>query len=287
MRIYKRLFGRKPNGGFTLVEMIVSCALLGILAVGITAFVAPVMQTISDSKVNARASLLAETMEGYIRRSTVNSCYVKIFTNAKSSDVELNGVVTTDTDLKAMKEFVGKAENKKIYDLRCIGIRWDTVGNRYIITNETLSDAAGSVELQPSKTYKVFEDCFYKHLYPEVKFEQVTADVTTTDASGNEVTKTEKVGALKTTVTVYTEQEHTNGVFTFQGVGYTDYINIRNKNINPTGKNVFYEIKSVNPGMVDADHPQTFIYFVTRKPSYTSTSGGGSSTPSSSSSSTT
>ncbi len=268
MRIYKRLFGRKPNGGFTLAEMVVSCALLGILAVGITAFVAPVLRSAAEVKVNARASLLAETIEGYIRRSTVNSCYVKIFTNVDSEDVKSGGVVTTNEDLIEMRKFFDKDDNSKIYDFRCIGICWDSVENKYILKNETLSTHSGALDLQ-TESYDVFENCFYKHLYPVVTFEQLSAEVTKTDESGNEVTTTEKVGAMKTTVTVYTTQD-TSGLFTFQGVGYTDYINIRNPNINPTGVYKFYEIEALHESDgVSVTYPQTYIYFITRKPSYT------------------
>ena len=74
------------------------------------------------------------------------------------------------------------------------------------------------------------------------------------------------VAAVKTTVQVYTDASMTKGL-TFQGVGYTDFINIRNGNINPSKIYKFFPITDANPG-VDVTFPETYIYYVTRKPTY-------------------
>ena len=75
-KLIKLLKRRRKNSGFTLVEMVISCGLLGILVVGITLFISPVLQSAASNEVNVRATLLADTVNNYISRTTRGSYYV-------------------------------------------------------------------------------------------------------------------------------------------------------------------------------------------------------------------
>lgn len=113
---------RKKNSGFTLVELVVSCGLLGILVVGVTAFIGPVLKTAGDSEKDVRATLLAQTMDEYVNRSIRDSYYVAIFTNADRAMVGKTGSISQNENILAMKDFVD--QNKEVYELKCFSYSW-------------------------------------------------------------------------------------------------------------------------------------------------------------------
>ncbi len=160
----KRLLRKRNNGGFTLVEVIVASALLGVLMLGVFGFVQPVLKSVREKEQDARAVMLAETIESYISSSTKYAYYVQTFSGVTHSDVKSLNTATLapiakakyisnkfdliDEDAKdkeqaekdaelADKVFVeaeGTLENMidcmnnvvgtENYEIRCIGMRW-------------------------------------------------------------------------------------------------------------------------------------------------------------------
>lgn len=304
MKKILKLRKRRKNGGFTLVEVIVSCVLLGVLILAVMAMITPVMNVITLNENNANALMISEAVEAHIDRNIKNSLYCGVFTNVLPSSTagaiseELTaagGEIQKNGALKEMLTFLKTDENMKIYDVKIIGIRWleDTRTHqyKYMLTNITSKVKDDGSCLIDFKEEKVFENCFYENMFPDIKFEVKSYDFK--DSAGN-VTETRNV-ALKTTAEVYSNSEMT--ALGASGTGYADFINIRTKSINPDG---IYKLYSIAPdsddttfetevrtddvfktGYPDA-HPETYIVYVTRKLKYADPPAS-SSTPSSSS----
>lgn len=259
---------RRKNSGFTLVELVVSCGLLGILVVGVTAFIAPVLKTAGDSEKDVRATLLAQTMDEYVNRSIRDSYYVAIFTNADRTMVTDNAVITKNENIKAMKDYVDK--NNEIYELKCFSYSWaeDVQSNEYKYMLMSEKFKVGSTALEGS--IPVFENCFYDGLFPEIEIEQLKGKNLSGDISDSSESIAESgsegevpISAVKTTFNIYTVAEMKTP--SFIGYGFTEFINVRAaSDENKTQKFMFYPIEDMAS---TAEHPTTFIYYVARKPS--------------------
>ena len=105
----------RNKGGFTLSEVIISCALLGILMLGIVMFISPILETVKTTNSSTRASNAAESIEYYISRSIRNAAYIAVFTETNFTDVQSKASAVI-TDLKA------KTDSN--YNLKCISKRY-------------------------------------------------------------------------------------------------------------------------------------------------------------------
>lgn len=271
----KRIFGKRNNGGFTLVEVIISCALLGILIAGVFGFVAPVMASISIKEDNGRALMLSEAIQTYINRSLKNSIYVLVIENAHIDDMVVGGNVPSHASVVEMLATMNNPDYKDVYDLKCIGIRsmYDEKMQeyKYMLTNEFF--VAGTASLDPTATQMVFEDCFYEGLFPKLTFKTLTTEVETgTDESGGPTLVEQEVPVIKTTADVYLDPDLTE--LSFEQVGYINFGNIKSPFYNVSGSYKVYpyytvrtpdEAKTAFPGE-NGLHPATFIYYITRKP---------------------
>ena len=263
-RLLKR---RRKNSGFTLVEVVISCGLLGILVLGITLFITPVLKSAASNEASVRATLLAETVNNYISRSTRSAYFVQVFTNAKREDALKDGKITQNENLIKMKNFVEKntdVNGKKVFELKCISFSWENdtrlLENKYMVMNETFVKGTTTIN---ENGIPVFENCFYDGLYPEFIVEQLKETVESTEEGKPPTEKA--VPALKITTNVYNNQKMDTPEFI--GVGYTEYGTIKNKTINANGNYVFYGVDSVNTPDPDEENPHysTFIYYVGRR----------------------
>lgn len=201
----KRLLRKRNNGGFTLVEVIVASALLGILVLGVLGFVQPVMRSVREKEKNARAVMLGETVESYIANSTKYAYYVQTFSGVTASDVTAaagsnppiltkaydgteypaNAGASLELMLHCLKNVLG-TEN---YEVRCIGMRWrddpKSGGKKLMLTNEIVDQ--DTLALDPDKTKDVFETCFYDGLYPVLTFGNYNNQYKVLDEGGNVV----------------------------------------------------------------------------------------------------
>lgn len=263
-----RLKRKRKNSGFTLVEMVISCGLLGILVLGVTLFITPVLKSAASNERNVRASLLAETVNNFISRSTRAACFVQIVTNADRSDAYEGGAITENENIKKMLEYTNKRldqDGKKIYELKCISFTWaedtQTFEHKYMVMNETfVNSSSAAINMNP---IPMFENCFYDGLFPKFTAEQLEGtDVAPGDSSADPSDPDDKkpVPALKLTTEVFSDQDMKAPEFI--GVGFTEYASIKNPLINPTGELKFYPTQTLDSSN---DHSTTFIYYVGRR----------------------
>lgn len=255
----KRLLRLRNSAGFTLAEVIIACALLGILILGIMGFVTPILSSVREKQKNARAYMLSEAVDTYIAQTIQYAYFVATFSGAASSDT--TGASPNIVKAKYEKSSPGdtlefpKREGKSLetlkacfskmeadtYEIRCIGVRWhndgSTGGRKLMLTNEQVNQT--TLALDPSKSKLVFEECFYDDLFPVIKFENYNNQYSKN--VGGVVTEQVKAEdldiapGLKIVTEVYTNPEcysttagtRTNAMFTMNGESYVGLNNIK------------------------------------------------------------
>lgn len=192
----KRLLRLRNKSGFTMVEVIIACALLGILIVGIMGFITPVLTSVRTKEANARAFMLSEAIDKYIANSIQYAVYVQPITGAIASDTTaegedtpfvlglkyptteydnsaLNGAVYSDKGLEDLLTCFNTDLAGEVFEIKCIGVRWlDVPGEnikKLMLTNEKVDQK--TCALDPSAAKVVFDAAFYDGLYPIIKFE--------------------------------------------------------------------------------------------------------------------
>lgn len=288
----------RNKSGFTLIEVIVSCALLAVLILAVMAMISPVMTVIGSNEKNANALMIAEAVEAEIDRNIKNSVFCAVFTNAQpgssvvgtpSADLTTDtGKIRLHTAMSEMLTFLSTDSNMDIYDMKIIGIRWiedvRTHQYKYMLTSITPKIKADGSGFDSFTEGKVFEDCFYENFFPDIKFE--TMEFVEHAEDGTTVTACRNV-ALKTTIDVHSDS--TMDSRAASGTGYADFINIRTNAINPDGTYKLYWISdddnkdamgndiTVKTLLREDDdftdefgdvRPETYVVYVTRKLKY-------------------
>ncbi|MCH5195321.1 MAG: prepilin-type N-terminal cleavage/methylation domain-containing protein [Oscillospiraceae bacterium] len=237
MNYFKRLFSKRNNGGFTLIEVVISVGLLGILLVAMTAFVSPILQASNDTQTDIRANILAETIESYIDRSVKVAKYISIFT-----DVDNKADVLTDPNLTALEGYLTDPS----YEIRCIGINWmddeRTNEQKYMLNLWKVTPGSGN-HVDISAPNKVFDECFYEGLFPKVIIEPVSGAPT-----------------IKITLNVYNNDLMTDGNEAMIGDGYIQLLNLMY--VESSKVTDYLKIKSKGGS---SEHPDTYIFYVARK----------------------
>lgn len=191
----KRLLRLRNKSGFTMVEVIIACALLGILVVGVMGFITPVLSSVRVKEQNARALMLSEAIDKYVANAIQYAVYVQPITGATSSDTtaegestpyvlglkyptteydnsSLNGAVYSDKGLEDLLNCFKTDLAGEVFEIRCIGVRWlDVPGEnikKLMLTNEKVDQ--DTCALDPDAAQVVFDAAFYDGLYPIIKF---------------------------------------------------------------------------------------------------------------------
>lgn len=284
MKRLKRLSRWRNSSGFTLVEVIVSTALLGVLIIGILLFMTPVFSLAGSSETNTKANRFATTLELYVSKSLRSSVYIKAYTGAKISDVNSNsGAIYTDADFQSMKDFV--VANSTNYELRCMSIRYveDTnprnsstgdTAYKYMLYNDKIDTS--KYFLDESKSELVFDECFYEDIYPQFAFEvkpvyfdengaviDTTAPDITLDADGKpDTAKLTLYPAIEMNIDVYEEEKMEEYSRVFKGLSYIEANNIKSLQLNSKGTYKIYLPKEVTDGTTNKD---IYIFYVARK----------------------
>lgn len=258
---FKRLLKKRNNGGFTLLEVIVSCALLSILVLGVMGFIGPVMSIVRVNEKNARATMLAETINSYINGCLKNAKMVEVFTLSDVGDIIIDGVPSfraKPEGLNKIDNFMSVAANADKYEIRCLGATWmfgdgtDNDKAKIVLTNctinnkEKLTTSGGEVyrlELKPmpgspstSAQVKVFDDALYEGLYPIVNVTNFSA---TKDEDGNYTG--DNVNGFKVETEVYSDAkcynilpaERNKSHLAFIGASYIQCVNMVKDNGAP------------------------------------------------------
>lgn len=281
---FKRLLKKRNNGGFTLLEVIVSCALLSILVLGVMGFVGPVMNMVRLNEKNARATMLAETIDSYITGCLKNAKMAEVFTLTSGEEAYATDSVILKgkpDGLNKIDTFLKTDDNAANYEVRCLGISWltdtKTPGkSKLTLTNcpvnfKTLSGT--SYPLNLTGQTKVFDDTMYNGLYPIV---EVTNFSATKDADGNYIGT--NTNGFKVETKVYSDQkcynvlpaERSKSRLAFTGASFIQCVNMNGpaSNVIPMRTDLQAAIDSRNSGRAytDGDHtfyyPNTYIYYV-------------------------
>ncbi len=260
----KRLLRLRNKGGFTLVEVIIACALLGILVLGVMGFITPVLSSVRSKEQNARAVMLSEAIDSYIAESIQYAFYVQTITEAASTDtipvggaapavlsMKYNGTEFEKQKDKGLADLLNCLNNDlagEVFEIRCIGIRWleEPGGNgekKLMITNEKVDQT--NCALDPDESEPVFESVFYDGLYPVIRFENYSNQYQLKDEDGNpqDQVPEEKVDiapGLKIVTDVYLTPDCYNiddnvrndTMLTFSGTIRADFSNIRSNLVN-------------------------------------------------------
>ncbi len=256
-KILKRLRRWRNKSGFTLVEVIVASALLGILIIGVIGFATPVMNSVREKEQNARAVLLEEAIHNYVMSSLRYATYVQTFSGAVPNDatasagssiylasLKYSGSDYPDHNDEGLQDMIDTLNtmDKNVYEIRCLGVRWlddpKTSQKKLVLTNEYVNQTNCALDF--TKTKPVFESCFYDGLYPVITFENYNTQYQLLDDDGNPEDQTpadevKLANGLKVTTDIYL----TNGCYniidetrestflTFSGTSYVDLGNIK------------------------------------------------------------
>lgn len=260
MKYLKRLLSKRNNAGFTLLEVVISVALLGILVLSMTFFVTPVLRAADESKGDIRATVLAETVDSYLNKCLTNADRVNVFTGVATksyNETQRNNDLQKIYDSE-LEEIFNRVKENSSYEVRCIIIGWNedlrTHEHKYMLSIAKLEVGAGDKYTIKEPTNKIFEDCFYDGLFPEITIEQVYAKDGKEDPSGT------PAPVLKLSIDVYGDEEETD--LTASGKGYTDLVNIRNA---ADGAKNNVKIKPVRTPNSDEAHTDTYIFYCIRK----------------------
>lgn len=247
------LLKKRRHGGFTLVEMIVSIALLAILLGGMVLFISPLMSSFNSTQTNLVAENVSTAVNEYITKSIRYANQVVVFT-----DTNYTRIVTYKAMVEAMVDELDTLNSdptNKTYELKCISLKPDTDGMFYLY-EETVSQDTGTIDL--TKSRKVFSDSVYNGLFLDVEM-AVPNDLTPDDAGNVDPTKL-RDDTLSVTVRTYTDQAKTNLVFA--GLGYIELHQIKFM-LERGGKAEDYYVK-LQPVAPDTEDG-IYIYYIVRR----------------------
>lgn len=267
---FKRLLSKRNNGGFTLVEVIISTALLGILVLGMTMFMSPLFGIMNDNKADVRANNLGTSINYYLSRSIRNACFVAVYTNTSYSKF------TSDDGsdaLKAVMEMGKYVTDNNNYQMKCISIRrvQDYKGSnyKYMLFNERVK-SGGLLDSMDNPTggnddRLVFEKCYYDGLFPAMEFSQPYKLKLKEDGTYEESTDLAPSVQIKVTIRDK-DSTDTNDVI-FVGEGYSEIRNVKISQEDST-LDLGYKIYSPIPTLINtapaAPNTDTFIFYVER-----------------------
>lgn len=301
----KRLLKMRNKSGFTLVEVIISSALLGILIMGICMFVTPVLSMISTGQKSARATMLAETIDTYIVGCLKNAKKVGVIENSSIERMTMAGAMGTGVWADIIP-FMMQSGNSDKYEVRCLGICW--VDNQGLDGNQNKPRSFFGTELNIEKKLmlvhcpvdnnftpgynnvlklqtdasgnavqtKVFDDMLYNELYPVVKVDSFLAcdasgTVLSTNASGYQITT--DVYTDQRCYSVTSDAARDKSHLSFRGVAFAQCLNMTEPANNPIP--IMPKQAAINNGrgahQYQADggdyfyYPSTFIYYVVPK----------------------
>ena len=219
---------KRNNGGFTLIEVIIAVALLGILVTGLIAFMSPIVDMIQNNKQNARATLLSESINAYILGNLRGAYRVDIIGGDNLAQaMSAHPFKDADSATKSnIKLFMGP-ENQKIYELRCMAMVWLPDESSSGGGQEKLMLVNCRVDPDTLKVLdyqKVFDDSMYSQLYPTLELKSFTTEA---GAKANAYEVISKVNLTPKIYDVTSEAARTGSGASFTGTTYVPCANFQ------------------------------------------------------------
>lgn len=290
MKRLQRLLKKRSSGGFTLVEMVVSVALLAILLAGMMLFISPIIRSFNDDQTDLTAENVATAVEEYITRSVRNANQVAVFSYVSESDLASGDYQTIISEMvkfctDANKDDSGTTlpEGKEKYLLKCISLRYDSTSGQYFLCNESVNKSNGSLQTVSLDSKKVFSDCIYKDLFLTVDISKTLNDDfgRTEDDIYN---KDEKYRSDALNIKICAFRDKNRGSKVFEGSGIAELRAIKGMlTEDRTNNQKYYYLKMVpeNPNPADdsmlsfagaaSGKQDIFIYYVARRLAPTTT----------------
>ena len=259
-----RLF--RKTSGFTLVEMVVSVALIAILLGGMMLFISPIVRSFNDNQTDLTAENGAVCVQEYITKSIRNARQVAIFANTNYAELSSN---TTYTEkISKMNKFcndvngIGTPDEKKVYLLKCISFKYDSTDNMYYLYNEKVLDNANGT-LDTTQSQKVFSDCLFNDLYMTLELKKAKNGDYPAVTGALEY----RDDAMDISINAYRDAARTNPAFVGTGIFELRQIKVMlaagnskdeyNLTIYPTTQKSFADM--------DEGSRDIFIYYVVRQ----------------------
>lgn len=253
MKKIVRLLTKRRNHGFTLVEMIVSIALLAVLLGGMMIFISPILASYNDNQKLYTAENVSNCVQEYITHSLRNAYAVNIFTNASYDD---NADAAVTDKVGQMVTYVNdknkNTDNKnRSYELRCISLRAE--GDKVYMYNEQI-DTSKTLGTYLNGSKKVFSDVLYNNLYMEYEF-------SLPDENPDEAVEELSKDTFAYTIKAYGDKDKKKLVFI--GTGLSELYAVRTM-LTSGGKNSEYYINLIDLASASGGK-DIYIYYIARK----------------------
>lgn len=230
--------------GFTLVEMIISLAIISIMMMGMLAFFGPVTSTIKDMSKKTDAETAVVNITSYITKSITQAKKVVVCQGMKFSEVQSNMKVIGGKFTSGALPF-----DSAVDEIKCLRLSWvPRVGTSkgYMLVDEPMKQKVGddfgfvdtgidySINGIPDTMSgkKVYNDGYYKNFNFTMKIAAEKAIEKITDPITNTVTTTEKEVPYLCSVSseVYTDATYKDILFSSENS--KDYILFNNMKLN-------------------------------------------------------
>lgn len=168
MRSFIRLLKKRNKGGFTLVEVVVSLALLAILMGGMMLFISPIVKSFNDSQKDQSAQSVSACINDYIVHNIRYATQLAVFSNTNYDTIKNDSGCTSR--ISAMNKYCtdangGGGASNRTYELKCLSIKFDAATNMYYLYEENVDMTSNGALDETKAARKVFSDCFYNDLY--------------------------------------------------------------------------------------------------------------------------
>lgn len=231
--------------GFTLVEMIISLAIISIMMMGMLAFFGPVTSTIKDMSKKTDAETAVVNITSYITKSITQAKKVVVCQGMKFSDVQskMNNDEIGNKFLSSALPF-----DPAVDEIKCLRLSWvPRVGTSkgYMLVDEPMKQVVGtgfgfvdaadySINGIPDTMSgkKVYNDGYYKNFNFIMKFSIEKAIEKSIDpTTGKETTAEKEVPYLcSVSSEVYTDATYKDILFSSENS--KDYILFNNMKLN-------------------------------------------------------
>lgn len=268
---------RSANRGFTLVEMVVSIALLAILLGGMMLVIAPIVNSFNDTKTDLTAENVSTCVNEYISRSVRYASKAVVFTDTNYDEITAND--TYKNLIKTLNEDAKKGGVNANYELKCISLKHQADGKWYLYEEIVDKNNGGAI----TSSRPIFSNVLYDGLYitadiekplklveevPEGTGDAGTAEATTEDtAEADDPDEDERMNdTLAMTIRTYSDEGRKNLVFA--GTGYIELRQIDFMLSHGGSKKDYflewYDVTPTDPGVTDGSD-DIYIYYVVRR----------------------
>lgn len=238
--------------GFTLVEMIISLAIISIMMMGMLAFFGPVTTMVGEMKEKTNAETAIVSINTYITKCIRDAKKVAVYQYYKYEELPQMSITPSKVPFSSEKD-----------EVKCLRLAWTKrTGSSYgyiLIEEEVDYDNLSNLIIKNSKNYtsdsvpdakKVFKDGYYKDLNFLFKVNKISV----TDDEGK--TSDFDYGCALSAV-AYRDAALKDQIFSSENT--MDYIVFNNMKINK-------EAFTLTEATYDADSKDIYIFYIVSKP---------------------